>query len=146
VMLRQRSGHIVNIASLAGLISSPFLAPYATAKGAVVSLTNALRAEGAALGVRASVVCPGFVDTAIFDSAIGAKFDKHDFLSKTKLPVMRVADAALAILHGVERNQGTIVFPGSARLLWRMTRFSPWLATFLNGQMVARLRTVRRSA
>src|SRR5215471_19134906 len=50
-MVRRGSGQIVNIASLAGLITSPGLAPYATTKGGVVSLTNALRAEGEALGV-----------------------------------------------------------------------------------------------
>ena len=146
VMLRQRAGHIVNIASLAGLISSPGLAPYAATKGAVVSLTNALRVEGERHGVRASAVCPGFVDTAIFENAIGVKLDKQDLVDKMRLPLMPVRGAALAILRGVERNQGIIVFPRSARLLWRLTRFSPpWLLTPLQRHMEARLRTVRRS-
>ena len=87
IMVRQRAGHIVNIASLAGVITSPGLAPYAMTKGAVVALTRALRAEAAALGVRASVVCPGFVDTAIFDNAIGVKFDKADLLDHLRLPL-----------------------------------------------------------
>ncbi len=145
VMLRQGSGHIVNIASLAGLVSSPGLGPYATTKGAVVSLTNALRVEAETRGVRASVACPGFVDTAIFDNAIGIKLHKHDLLAKMRLPLMPVRDAALEILRGVERNQGVIVFPGSARMLWRMARFGPpWLLTRFHRRMAARLRTVRR--
>ena len=144
VMIRQRSGHIVNIASLAGLIPSPGLAPYAATKGAVVSLTNALRVEGEALGVRASVVCPGFIDTAIYENAIGVKLDKADLIAKIGLPMMPAPDAARIILDGVERNRGTIVFPGSARLLWRMTRFSPYLMAHLQRRMVARLRSVRR--
>jgi NAD(P)-dependent dehydrogenase (short-subunit alcohol dehydrogenase family) len=145
VMVRQRAGHIVNIASLAGLIVSPGLAPYAATKGAVVSLTAALRAEGEALGVSASVVCPGFVDTAIFENAIGVKLDKKDLLEKLRLPVMPARDAALAILRGIERNQAVIVFPWSARLLWRLTRFTPWLLVPFGRQMIARLRGVRRS-
>src|SRR3954452_23790565 len=127
VMVRQGSGHIVNIASLAGLITSPGLAPYATTKGAVVSLTNALRAEAEAYGVRASVVCPGFVDTNIYENAIGVKVNKDEMLKRLKLPLLPAADAARAILRGVERNRGVIVFPASSRVMWRLTQFSPWL-------------------
>src|SRR5579871_371658 len=141
IMVRQGAGHIVNIASLAGLIASPLLGPYATTKGAVVSLTRALRAEGQALGVRASVVCPGFVDTAIYENAIGVPFDKQELLKKLGLPIISAAEAANAILRGIERNEAIIVFPRSARLLWRMTRFSPWLLVPFQRRMLARLRS-----
>jgi len=80
VMLRQGSGHIVNIASAAGLIGEPGLAPYSVTKSAVVALSTALRSEAESMGVRVSVVCPGFVDTAIYDNAIGVKVDKDKFL------------------------------------------------------------------
>jgi short-subunit dehydrogenase len=143
--VRQGSGRIVNIASLAGLIASPGLGPYTTTKGAVVSLTKALRVEGEALGVRASVVCPGFVDTAIYENAIGVKLDKGELLERLGLPIMPAHEAALEILSGVERNRGVIVFPGSARLLWRLTRFCPWLLPPLERRMVARLRGIRRA-
>jgi NAD(P)-dependent dehydrogenase (short-subunit alcohol dehydrogenase family) len=142
VMLRQRAGHIVNIASLAGLISAPGLAPYATTKGAVISLTRALRAEAAAYSVRASVVCPGFVDTAIFDSAIGVKVNKEELLQRLKLPLLPAHEAARAILAGVERNQAVIVFPASARVLWRLSRWAPRLLASFERRMVERLRSV----
>lgn len=145
VMARQHTGHIVNTASLAGLIASPGLAPYATTKGAVVSLTAALRAEGEALGVRASVVCPGFVDTAIYENALGAKLEKKELLDKLGLPVIPASQAAAAILRGVERNQAVIVFPRSARLLWRLTRFTPWLLAPFQRRMIQRLRSLRRT-
>ena len=145
VMLRQGNGHIVNIASLAGLIPSPTLAPYAATKSGVVALTNALRVEGEALGVRASVVCPGFVDTAIFDSAIGVRVDKQDLIEKSGLSLMPANEAAHEILLGVEKNEGVIVFPASARALWRLVRFSPRLSTLLHRRTMARLRTLRRS-
>ncbi len=140
VMVRQGAGHIINIASLAGLIPSPCLAPYATTKGAVVSLTRALRAEADSYGVRASVVCPGFVDTAIFDNAIGVKFDKQEILKRLKLPLLPVRDAALAILAGVESNDAVIVFPPSARALWRLSRWAPWLLAGFERRIVSHLR------
>lgn len=143
VMVRQGSGHIINIGSLSALIASPGLAPYATTKGAVVSLTGALRGEAEMYGVRASVACPGFVDTAIFDNAIGVKVDKQALLKRLGLPLIPAADAARAILRGVERNEGVIVFPSSARLVWRLARFAPWLLTPLQRRMTSGLRTLR---
>ena len=143
VMVRQGTGQIVNTASLAGLIASPGLGPYATTKGAVVSLTTALRAEGEALGVRASVVCPGFVDTAIYENAIGVKLDKKELIAKLRLPMMPAKQSALAILRGTERNKAVIVFPWSARFLWLLTRFSPWLLAPLQRRMTQRLRSVQ---
>jgi NAD(P)-dependent dehydrogenase (short-subunit alcohol dehydrogenase family) len=145
VMVRRGAGQIVNIASLAGLITSPGLAPYASTKGAVVSLTQALRAEGESLGVRANVVCPGFVDTAIYDNAIGVTFDKKELLDKIRLPIIPASAAARAILRGVERNHAVIVFPPSARLLWLLTRFCPWLLAPFHRMMLQRLRDLRRS-
>lgn len=67
VMCAQRSGHILNTASLAGLIPAPAMLPYTTTKHAVVGLSTALRAETASMGVRVSVLCPGFVDTPLLD-------------------------------------------------------------------------------
>jgi NAD(P)-dependent dehydrogenase (short-subunit alcohol dehydrogenase family) len=144
VMVRRGDGQIVNIASLSGLITSAGLAPYAATKSAVVSLTNALRAEGEALGVRANVVCPGFVDTAIYENAIGVKLDKRELLDKIGLPVIPASDAARAILRGTERNHAVIVFPRSARLLWLLTRFCPWLLAPVHRVMIQRLRDIRR--
>ena len=119
--------------------------PYASTKGAVVSLTNALRAESEAFGVRANVVCPGFVDTAIYENAVGVKFDKKDLIDKLGLPVIPASEAARAILRATERNQGVIVFPRSARLLWLLTRLCPWLLAPFHRRMIWRLRSVRRA-
>jgi NAD(P)-dependent dehydrogenase (short-subunit alcohol dehydrogenase family) len=63
-------GHVVNTASVAGLISSPYLAVYQATKHAVVSMTESLKMELDMTGskVSASVLCPGFVATKISDS------------------------------------------------------------------------------
>jgi len=144
VMQRQGSGHIVNIASLAGLVPAPGFGPYAATKAAVVSLTSILRVEGESFAVRASVVCPGFVRTAIFENAIGMKPDKEELISKIRMPFMPAEDAARRILRGVERNQGVIVFPSNARTVWRLMRFAPWLLPPFQRLIRERLRKIRR--
>ncbi len=143
VMLRQGRGHIVNIASLAGLIASPGLAPYSTTKHAVVGLSAALRAEGADLGVRVSAVCPGFVETAIFENAIGVKYEKKEMLERLRLPLMPADAAARSILRGVERNRGVIVFPRSARWIWRLSRIDPALLRSFSRRMIRGMRERR---
>ncbi len=67
VMIGQGSGHIVNTASLAGLLPSPMLTPYGMTKHGVVGLSTSLRMEAAVHGVRVSVVCPGVIDTPLLD-------------------------------------------------------------------------------
>ncbi|WP_341897258.1 SDR family NAD(P)-dependent oxidoreductase [Ferrovibrio terrae] len=66
----QGSGHIVNIASVAGLTAPPFLSLYIATKHAVMGLSESLAAELAITspGLRLSVVCPGAVETAIMRS------------------------------------------------------------------------------
>jgi NAD(P)-dependent dehydrogenase (short-subunit alcohol dehydrogenase family) len=62
-------GHIVNTASMAGMVSPPLMAPYNASKFAVVALSEALAAELAGSNVGVSVLCPGWVNTRINESA-----------------------------------------------------------------------------
>lgn len=64
-MVRQGSGHIVNTASIEGLVPFPGTVSYVASKFGVVGLSTALRMEGEELGVNVSVVCPGYIKTAI---------------------------------------------------------------------------------
>jgi NAD(P)-dependent dehydrogenase (short-subunit alcohol dehydrogenase family) len=71
LMLKQGSeGHVVNVASLAGLLTSPGIAPYYATKHAVVAISECLHHDLALAGARikASVLCPGFVRTNIATS------------------------------------------------------------------------------
>lgn len=61
--LKQKSGSIVNISSVSGLIGLPGQTNYSAAKGAMNSFTKALAKEVAAYGIRVNAVAPGFVET-----------------------------------------------------------------------------------
>jgi NAD(P)-dependent dehydrogenase (short-subunit alcohol dehydrogenase family) len=62
-MLRQGSGVIVNIASVAGMVAFPGRAAYSVSKGAVVQLTKSIATDYAGRGIRCNALCPGFIET-----------------------------------------------------------------------------------
>jgi short-subunit dehydrogenase len=131
-MVKRRCGHIVNVASLAGLTPAPLFTAYATSKAAVVGLSLSLRAEAATHGVKVSVVCPGVIETPLLDVAVPADLaplstapDVRAFLTR-HLGAPYEADAlARAIVRAIERNRAILVAPGRARLAWRLSRLVP---------------------
>src|SRR5438270_1269083 len=68
VMLQQKSGAIVNTASVAGLVATPGMPAYVASKHAAIGLTKTAAGEVARSGVRANAVCPGPVDTRMIHS------------------------------------------------------------------------------
>src|SRR5205807_373546 len=70
ILLEQDEAHVVNTASMAGLVSGPFMGPYNASKFAVVALSETLHKEMAmqGSGVGVSVLCPGWVNTNIGES------------------------------------------------------------------------------
>jgi NAD(P)-dependent dehydrogenase (short-subunit alcohol dehydrogenase family) len=62
-------GHILNVASMAGMINGMGLSPYAASKSAVVSMSEGLAAQVKPFGIGVTVLCPGFVRTRISESA-----------------------------------------------------------------------------
>lgn len=131
-MVRQGDGHIVNTASLAGLVPSPMLAPYAMTKHAVVGLSLSLRAEAVHHGVRVSALCPGPTETPILDSTGPSDLAPNDSVSARDLltkasggeiyPVERLAED---FVRGVAANKSLIVAPRRARFTWWVHRLLP---------------------
>ena len=62
-LLERRQGSVINVASVAGVMGSPFLAPYGAAKAGLISLTKSLAVEWGAEGVRVNALCPGWTAT-----------------------------------------------------------------------------------
>jgi NAD(P)-dependent dehydrogenase (short-subunit alcohol dehydrogenase family) len=151
VMSAQRSGHILNTASLAGLIPAPAMLPYTTTKHAVVGLSTALRAEAASRGVRVSVLCPAFVDTPLLDEvyAAPASFGGGSSVrSQVRLMQPRFLTAevvAARAVDGLASNKAVIPVGWLAHSLWRLNRYAPPLARGLvQAQVSAHRRLSRR--
>jgi NAD(P)-dependent dehydrogenase (short-subunit alcohol dehydrogenase family) len=144
IMVKQGFGHIVNTSSGAGLVPTPLNAPYCTAKYAVVGLSLSLRLEGADLGVKVSVVCPGYVRTPIFDTAVVVGMPQ-ELVSRPpgRIKMMDAAEAAQVILGGVARNQAVIAFPRYIRWAWRAACLFPRLLDRAAPPRVLELRASR---
>jgi short-subunit dehydrogenase len=130
-LVKQGHGHLVNTASLAGLVPFPTAVPYATSKFAMVGLSRSLRIEAAFYGVKVSAICPGFVDTAIYDQAIRV-LPKNELMKGIPFPLVPLSEAVHLILRGVQKNKEIIIFPTYARVLWWLVRYckplSNWVA------------------
>jgi NAD(P)-dependent dehydrogenase (short-subunit alcohol dehydrogenase family) len=135
LMHQQRFGHIVNTASLAGLLPFPLGVPYAMTKHAVVGLSVSLRSEAATYGVRVSAVCPGVIDTPILDAegppdlprTSSAGRGRELFRHSNRGPAYPPEKLAEDVLRGVDRNRAIIVAPRRARTAWLMNRIAPRL-------------------
>ncbi len=64
-MLKKQRGSIVNMSSVNGLVSEPYLSVYSASKGALVMFTRGIALDYAKTGIRCNAICPGWVDTPI---------------------------------------------------------------------------------
>jgi NAD(P)-dependent dehydrogenase (short-subunit alcohol dehydrogenase family) len=134
-MVEQGFGHLVNTASMAGLLALPGAVSYAAAKHAVVGLTKSLRIEAQEHGVRVSALCPGLVKTPILDGGRYGKMlrpipeEVRTHLTE-RLRGIAPEDFARRALDAVRRNRAIVVVPGWWRLLWWLERLSPALSLY----------------
>lgn len=117
MMAQDTPGHIVNVASLAGLLASPLMGPYTVSKQAVVALTETLHYELESLNakLKTSVVCPGPIATEIADSGTGristskiseeANKQLMTFLKSGIGEGMPPGDCARIIFEGIRNEQ-----------------------------------------
>lgn len=124
-MLRQGFGHIVNVASAAGLFPVPVMGIYGSTKFAIVGFTNALRNEAKEFGINVSVVCPTIVNTPLYDTAIYNKVDAKKAL-KTRDSLQTPEVAAKKIIRGVRRNKAVIHTSCMTHATWVLYRIAPW--------------------
>lgn len=126
---QQGRGYVVNIASAAGLISLPQMAPYNATKAAVVALSESLSAEVLYDGVHVTVVCPTFFVTNIIRDSRGTaeEADKEDASGRMTRSRIQAPDVAEAALRAVAKNQLYCVPMGDGRWMWRLKRSFPTL-------------------
>ncbi len=142
-MIESGSGHIVNIASGAGLIANPIMGAYSTTKFALVGLSKALRAELAHHNIGVSVVCPGFVRTSMFQTikvkGLNPKLKEHSqWISTTPEKV------AKTIIKGVKRNQAKIIITPLMKVLVLINRILPCLIETISCHILKSIEQERR--
>ena len=108
-MVEQGAGHVINIASAAGLIAVPLQSAYAPSKWACLAFSEVLRIEMEMqkTGVHVTTVCPSYINTGMFDGV------KAPLLT----PIMEPDDAVNQIVRAVKRNQIVLRMPPLVRLL-----------------------------
>jgi NAD(P)-dependent dehydrogenase (short-subunit alcohol dehydrogenase family) len=101
VMAKQRSGAVVNTASVAGLVGAPKHAIYAASKHAVIGLTRSAAAEYGRVGVRVNAICPGVIRTPMFERALERQVATEEAI-RAMHPVGRIGEVdevANAVLY-----------------------------------------------
>jgi NAD(P)-dependent dehydrogenase (short-subunit alcohol dehydrogenase family) len=115
----QRSGRIVNVASLAGLVHPAGMGSYNAVKAGVVAFTETIGHELAAYGVHAHVVCPSYFRTNLMATARGADTALVDVVAGLVERSRVTADEiASAVLAGIERGDEVILPDDAARQAW----------------------------
>lgn len=124
-MLERKSGHIVNIASLAGKVPVPFSSPYAASKAGLIGFTESFRSEFKKRGVSASVICPGLVSEAgMYKDMQDQSGVKENFLAGTVSPAKVASDVVKAIKR--DRPE-MLVYRGPGRLVSGLAELTPGL-------------------
>ncbi len=118
-------GHIVNTASVAGLLPVPFQAHYCATKHGVVGLSKTLALEAPKHGVGVTVFCPGFVDTGmITNNTLRGTMEGTDARKMMPLGPLPADKAVQRLLAGVAKGKLFVVTPWYGRLGWMVERAS----------------------
>jgi len=107
-MVADNSGHIVNIASAAGLVSNPKMSVYVASKWAVIGWSDSLRLEmeKTSSNIKVTTVTPYYINTGMFDG-----------VKSSIIPIVDPAVAAKKIISGIEKNKRFVRMPGIVYLL-----------------------------
>jgi NAD(P)-dependent dehydrogenase (short-subunit alcohol dehydrogenase family) len=116
MLKEQRSGHVVNVASLAGLVHPAGMASYNATKAAVVAFTETVGHELAGFGVRASAVCPSYFRTNLMASLEGSDTALGEIVrGLVERSPITAEQVAAAVLAGIDAGDDLIVPDEPAR-------------------------------
>jgi len=127
VLVEQGSGHIVNIASFAGIANAPRMSAYSASKAGVISLSECLRGELALIdsAVKVSVVCPAFFQTNLMETSRAPENDKNVAKKLMASASESADDVAAHIYRSMLRGEFLILPTKSEPMRWRIKRFLP---------------------
>lgn len=122
-MIQRRSGHIINMASMAGFVATPTYSVYAASKYAIRGFSEALRREVGVYGIRVSVIYPGGAKTEFAEQAGIQRKTRRTTPAALRLSPEQVAQSVLDVSR---RPRHTVIIP------WPM-RFGVWMNTLVPG-------------
>ncbi len=131
-LIERRSGHIVNISSIAGWVGTKGLTSYCAAKYGLRGFSEALAGDLEEFDIRVSTVYPFFSRTPILES------DQFGYESRREVPddiVTDPADVVAAIIKGVRANRNHIFPDRTAKQIHYLTRFFPWIVPALSKRL-----------
>ena len=142
-MRRQRSGRIVNISSIGGVIGVPHLVPYCVGKFALTGYSESIRAELAQYGVRVTTVCPGLMRTgsppnALFRGKHGAEYAWFSTAAAMPGISMSARRAARSVVLACQRGRARLILTVPANLAVYANALTP-RATAAAMELTARL-------
>lgn len=121
----QKSGAIVNIASMAGLLTPPNAAGYNASKAAVVALSETVRYEMTPFGVSVHAVCPAFFKTNLTQSMKSNPKAKAFVDREMEKSSVTASDVAHMIEQQIRSNNFLLLTHKKERRLWQLKRFFP---------------------
>lgn len=125
LLKEQRAGHIVNVASLAGLVHGPGMASYNAAKAGVVALSETLRFELGPWGIDVTVVCPAFFRTNLHESFAGKDVAMQEagirLITKAKVDADEIAKV---VLDGIDKRKQIVLTDRLGRQAYYGKRFA----------------------
>ena len=122
-MRERRTGMIVNVSSIGGKMPLPWATLYSASKYAVTALTEGLRMELRADGVKTMLACPGYVTTGFQQHVRSGQ--APDAVLRRRRKAISAEECARAIRRGVERDARTIMAPRSGWILVAVARLFP---------------------
>jgi len=135
----QGSGHILNVASAAGLLAPPGMAPYNVTKAAVVALSETLSAELKDAGVGITVLCPTFFRTNIAASSRAVDNKQRALIEKLmSQSKIQADDVARLALDAAAHNELYALPHADGRWMWRLKRAAPSSFASMSAKIVSR--------
>ena len=135
IMEAQKGGHIVNIASIAGLLSLPEMCSYSVTKAGVVSLSETLRSELSRKNIGVTVVCPTYFKTNEMNSFVSPDERQRELANAIRnrsSKILRILssdktaeDVARYVVKSIDRNRLYSIPQFDGRFLWTLKRYFP---------------------
>jgi short-subunit dehydrogenase len=126
-MVKQKSGHVLATSSISGRFGFPLRSAYSASKSALHGFFETLHLENKINNIRASVIIPGRVRTAISIHALNAEGKEHGKLDDGQAKGITPEEAAHTIIKGILKNKREILVGSSELMMLHIRRYLPWL-------------------